>query len=297
MKCCKLTKDSPVTEILVISLSNIGDVVLTAPVIDVLLDSFPQARITVVVGPKAGSLFSGQPRIRTIVFEKHQTFRYNAAWYRDLNANKFDVIVDLRQTLLPVLLSHHWRTPLLPSRANGHMLQKHLGRLSAVFPGAKLDAPRCAIVVSSLTLPFEGFIVIAPGAADQAKRWPIARYQQLLNALVQQGRKIILVGDGSDARLIKEHLVFAPKDVVSLAGQTDLRTLGFVLLRAGFLIAHDSGIMHLANYLGVPQVILWGPTDKAKYGPWGAANIVVHKGRDMTQISVEDVLDAVKQVR
>jgi len=38
-------------KILVISLSNLGDVILTTPVIDRLHKTFPEAEIDVVVGP------------------------------------------------------------------------------------------------------------------------------------------------------------------------------------------------------------------------------------------------------
>ena len=51
---------SRINKILVISLSNIGDVILTLPVMDILLGDFPRAKFSVVVGPKAETLFKGE---------------------------------------------------------------------------------------------------------------------------------------------------------------------------------------------------------------------------------------------
>lgn len=290
----KLTTKSSVNDILVISLSNIGDVVLTTPVIDVLLASFPKAKLTVVIGPKAKNIFDGQPRIQTVVVEKAKPFAYYREWFAQLG--RFDVVIDLRQTLMPLLLKHRWRTSLFPTKPRGHMAQKHLSRLKGVFPQASNQAINLAIVPKRLNLPLASFIAVAPGAADSAKRWPIAKFSELVKQLVIQGENVLMIGDGQDALLTKEIMDLKLQGVETLAGKTDLRELAFVLSKARLLIAHDSGIMHLANYFGVPQVILWGKTDLKKYGPWRAKHLVLHEGDDMNNIMLEDVLDAVKKM-
>ena len=71
----KLYKNSSVKNILVITLSNIGDAVLTAPVVDILLRDFPSAQLSLVLGAKTASLFEGNPRIsRLHVFDKKGIF-------------------------------------------------------------------------------------------------------------------------------------------------------------------------------------------------------------------------------
>ena len=282
---------------LVVSLTNIGDVVLTTPVMDALLNAFPQAKLTVVVGPKAWSLYEGQPRITTVIFEKRKTLGYYWQWYKDLRSKRFDVIIDLRQTFLPLFLWSQWRTPIWATKVREHMLKKHLSRLMSVFPQVDVDDKRLSIVSKEIQLPFNDYIVVAPGAADEAKRWPIANFKELIGVLSKRGVNIVCVGDSNDAQLLGGILEPSFINIISLAGKTDLRELGFVLSKSRLLIAHDSGIMHLANYLNVPQVILWGPTDLEKYSPWGAEHVVVYKGRDISQITIKDVLDAIEQIR
>ena len=83
-----------------------------------------------------------------------------------------------------------------------------------------------------------------------------------------------------------------------------------VLRRAKFLVAADTGPLHLASALGTPVVGLFGPTDPARNGPYGKPSIVVRKaephettykrGADysptMLRIEVADVSNAIARL-
>ena len=64
-----LSKNSNIHKILVISLSNIGDVILTFPVVDILKENFPEAKLSIVVGPKAESLLTNNSYFLTCTIE------------------------------------------------------------------------------------------------------------------------------------------------------------------------------------------------------------------------------------
>lgn len=51
-------------KILFITLSNIGDVVLTMPVLDYLKGTFPGAEITVMTGQRAQGIFAKDPGLK-----------------------------------------------------------------------------------------------------------------------------------------------------------------------------------------------------------------------------------------
>ena len=100
----KLSKKSELKHILVVSMTNIGDVVLTCPVIDILRRDFPKAKMDVVVGPKAVSLFADNPNFPVKVFDKQASLKQKLAWFLDLYQAHYDCVVDLRRTMLPFFL-------------------------------------------------------------------------------------------------------------------------------------------------------------------------------------------------
>ena len=103
-----------IKKILVISLSNIGDVILTFPVIDILKRDFAEARIDLVVGINGESLVAGNPCLGKIyVYRKNQTPWAILQWLRTLAKERYDCVVDLRNTAIPFLISAKIRTPLM----------------------------------------------------------------------------------------------------------------------------------------------------------------------------------------
>ncbi len=63
-----------VKRILVVNLSNIGDAILTTPVIQALRRSFPKAHLAVLVGPRAFGVFKKDRRInKKIIYERTKT--------------------------------------------------------------------------------------------------------------------------------------------------------------------------------------------------------------------------------
>ena len=59
-----------VKRILVITLSNVGDIILTTPVIAALSKEFPASRIDVMVGPQGKEIFNHDPRLKDCVLTK-----------------------------------------------------------------------------------------------------------------------------------------------------------------------------------------------------------------------------------
>ena len=285
-------------KILIFSLSNIGDVVLTCPVIDVLLRDFPQHHLDVIVGQKACELFIGHPRITPIIFNKQESWFRQVQWVLNRRQEKYAMTIDLRQTLFPLFFRQRRMTPLAATPFIGHGRFKHLNRLATVYAFANHQAMRQAFFPQETTLiRHEGYIVIAPGAADSAKRLDPKKFVHLAQMLLHQGEEIVWVGDNNDALLTGSICRQLARPTLNLAGKLNLRQLAFVLKRAKLALTHDSGPMHLASYLDVPLVVLWGPTDLEKYGPWSKRFIVI-KGADktMASITVNQILAGITQL-
>ena len=304
--CAKLLKESRPKRILVVSQTNIGDVVLTCPVIDILRRDFPQARIDVVTGPKAVSLFADNPNFCIKVFDKQAPLRKKWARFLDLYQVHYDCVVDLRRTALAFFLAPRYATPVVSLRGavgdvaiflkrllrfarndtvSIHKKDIHLNRLRQVYSFDTLSGEQYTVLTTKEDEQFfeeavapalqgKSFIVMAPGAADSSKRWHSQGFAAVADHL-SASQRIVFVGDAKDAAIINDIQGRMKSSSVSLAGKINLRQLAFVLKKCSWAMTHDSGVMHLACYFNVPVAALWGPTDINKYAPWGASKSVI----------------------
>ncbi len=313
---------SKVKKILVISLSNIGDVILTLPVMDILLGDFPRAEFSLVVGPKAQTLFKGNPLIHDVhIFDKNQSVWKTIPWVAGLWGKRFDLVVDLRNTAIPLLIFPRYRTSLLAAYPAGlHMKYKHLQRLHAVYPYS-LESPKRY----ALTIPLndeayirnllhkawgkdQNYIIVAPGAASEAKRWPPQGFIEVCYQLIKRYQiRIAFVGDETDRNSAERMVEVLGVNTLNLCGHTTLLQLAAVTQKAVFALVNDSAPMHLASYLNIPVLALFGPSDVRKYGPWGLRGQYLQKNQNcpacqapksparhncMAAITGQDVLNA-----
>ena len=100
----------------------------------------------------------------------------------------------------------------------------------------------------------ENFAVIHPFASSQGKRWPLHKFREVASTLQMPVRWCA-----------------GPEE--ELAGAVrieDLYDLGCWLASARVYIGNDSGISHLAAAVGIPTIVLFGPTDPAVWAPCGS---------------------------
>ncbi len=284
--------ESKIRSILLISLSNLGDVILTFPVIDILKRDIPRAHLSVVVGPKAQPLLNGNPYIKKVyIFDKNRSGLQKLSWLISLQKKKFDLVVDLRNTAIPFLILARYRTP--PQFGNFktmHMKTKHLNRLRSILNFETESKRRYALFPSASDVVYvdnilredmqfnKKFFVVAPGAANHIKRWTPQGFAGVCDQLMESLKvKIIFVGDQHDIPIVNAINQLMHHKALNLCAQTTLTQLAELLRRATLVVTNDSAIMHMASYLNIPIVAIFGPTDPKKYGPWSSQNFVVQK--------------------
>ena len=111
-------------------------------------------------------------------------------------------------------------------------------------------------------------VLVHPGAAYGAKRWPVERFAAVAAALDGPRTPVLVTGSAGERDLAVAVARGAglPVDRV-LAGRTDLGALCDLVARAGLVISGDTGIAHLASAYRTPSVVLFGPVDPAQWGP------------------------------
>ncbi len=136
-----------VSKILVISLSNVGDAVMTTPVLQALHELYPEAVIDIVGDQRSSEIFKHCP-YRGEIFhkQKNRFLRGVPAMLRVLWAQSYDLVVDVRTDGLAYLLPAGKRfTKLNRTKTKGHSVQQHLGVISKIYQS---DPPQCHVWIS-----------------------------------------------------------------------------------------------------------------------------------------------------
>jgi ADP-heptose:LPS heptosyltransferase len=168
------------------------------------------------------------------------------------------------------LLTHrHPSYPKLPGpawRADLHEVERWCRLVEYV--GIPADRADLSISLPAEPSPVPGAIVLHPGAAYPARRWPAQRYARVAEALTGQGHPVVVTGTGAE-RELAEYVAAQgglPAESV-LAGRTGLGRLASVVAEARLVICGDTGVGHLATAYGTPSVLLFGPTPPRLWGP------------------------------
>jgi ADP-heptose:LPS heptosyltransferase len=136
--------------------------------------------------------------------------------------------------------------------------------------GVQADPERLEIAVPDVELPgwAGGATLLHPGAASAARRWPAERWSELARCELAAGREVLVTGSRREVGLARAIATAAGLDPRrQLAGRTDLRGLAALVAAAGTVVCGDTGTAHLATALGVPSVLLFGPTSPRLWGP------------------------------
>lgn len=102
------------------------------------------------------------------------------------------------------------------------------------------------------------------------KRWPVERWRELITQLLgyYATADIVLFGTRRDAEITAMVAGGFPAGRIhDRAGKTDLLTFADGVASCSLLIGNDTGGMHLANAIGVPTVVVFGPTNPVRTGP------------------------------
>jgi heptosyltransferase-2 len=134
--------------------------------------------------------------------------------------------------------------------------------------------------LQSLRLDGPRFLVgIHPGASfGPAKRWPAERFAALADLAIGGLRADVLIfGSAAEVPLAEEIARSMKRAPAVLAGKTSLTQMMALLAHCQLVVTNDSGPMHLAAALGLPQVAVFGSTDERGTGPLNLhARVVKH---------------------
>jgi heptosyltransferase-1 len=294
--------------ILIVRTSAMGDVVHALPVLTALRRHLPEAKIGWVVEESMAPLLQGHPDLDEllVVRLRHwrryrrslaaQNLRELGAFLSDLNRFAPDAVLDLMgnhkagaisaltladrrigfaRTYRREPSSAIWISqPVVPRGI--HAVDRMLSLLDALdLPAEPADfGPeklfRKESAAARPTAAGEPYVLLHPGAGWANKRYPPAWWGEAARRLHAEAGVLTWVAVAHGEEDLASGVEAAGGEAVRLVPAPDLPTLAALIRGARLMLGGDSGPTHLAHALGTPVLMVMGPTDPERSGPYGA---------------------------
>jgi heptosyltransferase-3 len=292
--------DDAFDRILVICTRQIGDVLLTTPLIDAATQRWPAARIDVLGFAGTLGMLRGNPQIGELIevpagsgwlqslgLIRRLWQRYDLALiaqYSD-RAHLYGAVAARRRSglILKRRATNWWKRLLLDHAVvvdenQTHAVIEKLRLLApwAAAPGAvRVQAPPGRALPDEMARALrKRYVVLHVPTLVRYKLWPVRHQVALVRALLDAGWQVVLSGGPSSADRARTAEVAAGVGTVAdgrlldVAGRLDLNQMVTLLRGAALYIGPDTSITHLAAACDTPVVALFGPIDPRLWGPW-----------------------------
>lgn len=294
--------------LLFITLSNIGDLVLTTPALVAMHEAYPHHAIDIVADARSSSLLRACPYLGEIYHrDKNAGWRGLANLIATLRRTHYDLIVDLRTDILPWVLRGNIRVSRWRRGESGpHATQQHFAVVARVLnhfgpiPPSSVwigDADRK--FASNAFARFKGArcLALAPGANWPGKIWPVEHFQALVQLCVKDFDTVAILGNSNDAEIAVTLVTGSPLPVLNFVGQTSLTQAAAVLDHVTLFVGNDSGLGHIAAARKIKTLTLFGPGDPTRYRPWSEDVAIVEAPmRDLAQLQAQTVAVALSRL-
>ena len=256
---------------LFISSGSIGDAIISTGILNHLMEEYPEAEFTVAVGPAAVDLFKACPRIVRVIPMIKQT--WNRHWlelWRQTNETYWDVIVDLRGSIIGWILNAKHRVVFKkPDKSLSKAAQLAAMLDLPTPPPTKLWVSEETRANAKALLPKnKTVVVLAPKTNSKAKDWPIERFVELAKRIGREDIIFTILASAAQQQSMQPLLRTMPAhQVLDLSGRTDLPTAYAIIEQAKLFVGNDSGLLHMAAAAKTPSVGIYGPSNDKTYAP------------------------------
>ena len=286
----------------------IGDFLLTLPVIAALKQRYPGARIEILGYPHIAALAVAAglaDQVRSI--ESPTLAGFFAAdsvldpiWCHFFSDS--DLLVSflhdprriLQNNILRVSHGQFLCGPHRPDEsANIHATNVFLKPLESLGIDDANPEPQLRIPVSTEgRLSAGDWIALHPGSGSAQKNWSPERWIQLVKRLLKTTPwRILLMGGEAESSRLETLCAQFSSQRITPAINLPLTLLAQMLSQCQLFLGHDSGISHLAAALGIPGMVLWGPTNANIWRPRSRQFEIISCETGLCGLSVGHVRD------
>ena len=307
-------------KVLVIKIAAIGDFLMATPALRALKFSSSIHSVTLLAGHSIAAVVQGNPHLDKIYYLDDARIFKGSFWAKlsevlkiswrlrrekfDLGFNfhrdwRFNIILFLAGCKKRIGFARGRKSWLLSAGVAIEGVKHHIFHYCDLLKGFgifcldfKMEFPLAEAMqiaaVEKFLQPEKliDYVVLAPGGAANVKeemdsrRWGAENYAALAGLLIGNGRRVVLLGSGSDQK-IADSIKAAQPEVIDFCGKTSLTEAAALMKKARLVVCNDSGLMHLAAAVGARIIAIFGPTHPDEKKPLSAGNIAVWKGEEL----------------
>ncbi len=270
---------------LVIRFSSIGDIILTTPAIRALKRINPDKKVDFLTKEEYSTLLEGHPDISNVIsfnkmlslFVLRRKIKREYDLVLDLHSNNRSLFltsflknVKVFRTKRYDILRHvsafvktRFLLKNLPSVPDRHLFA--LKSIGAVDDGKGLDYPlregdikTAERVLAEKQFKDNDFIVLAPGAKWNTKRWRVENFREIVESL--PNKRFVIIGGSEDidrGKLISSRI---EERVLDLCGKVSIDVSAAIVSKASLVVSNDSSAVHIASAFKKAVIVIYAST-------------------------------------
>ena len=300
--------------ILIIKHGSIGDFVMAFSAIQSVREKFPNEKIILITTSLIARIFKKIPYINQICIDDRKSFLDIFNYLSILKKYQINFIIDLQnsqRTEFYHLITRcffnkikinsskkyaHFRYRI-PRHGNEHVTEGLNNQLKLLNINKLNKLDISWLVKKDFQNKFEReYIVLIPGTSESGKkkRWPSKYFSKLSNYLIELGYEVLITGVSSDRYLIKEILENSPS-AINAEHMSKFDIFLNLSQNARLIISVDTGPAHVAALSDTPMIWLVEEGPYSKTNSPVSKNLSIIKSKNMSLISVKEVLDLAKE--
>jgi heptosyltransferase-3 len=292
-----------VKKILIIATRQIGDTLITTPLVSALNKKWPDAQINFLGYQNSMHMLTGnsdiheliaikpRPKLMDYLKQFFQLFqRYDLAFITQPSDRAYIYGLVAARHRVGVIPSepklNWWKKKICLHTVEVDYFHQHViteklrlmekwlnnqelfGAGISVIPPQAVEIP--ADIQGRLS---NSTIVIHPTPLTAYKRWPLANWVKLIEILSKNYQIILSGAPIAQDRELNQSIIdlLSPttkEKIINLDGRLKLDQLGTLLRRTNLYIGVDTSVTHLAAACNAPTIVLFGATPPTNFGPW-----------------------------
>ncbi|MFH1825450.1 MAG: glycosyltransferase family 9 protein [Candidatus Firestonebacteria bacterium] len=292
----KKLKKEDIKKILIVKFKGLGDILLSEPAIRAVKESFPEAKVTLLINKDGYDIVSGLNLVDEIIcFDKSKIKNLldNIRFINEIRKKKFDLVVDLfgnpRSAILSFLsgaryrlgMTYRFRKYFYNIKVQG--LKKIIYNVEANLEivrkiGADTNNKSLEIFLPKDAIEYiEGFLKeksllnkclvgMNPFGSVYTRKWGNDKFMELSERLIKDGFNVVFIWGPSEKDEL-DRIISKMRNKPIVAPPTNLKQLSALIKRLNLLVTNTTVAQHIAVAFGVPTVTIFGTANKNAWNP------------------------------